>query len=183
MEEVFKVYDSRIETFENNLDKLKNDLYEKDTLIVTLEEKLKYIEEKLKLYEDEIKELSEKIKICENNDKVKGLEEVQINLVEEAEKYRCNKCDFKTYYKRGLNIHKRKMNKVYSCADCKNIFDTIKDAKVHSYTHYYTIFLVLIVKIFLILKEMQKYTHTPTILLRLMMIKTNAIIVIFKINV
>ena len=76
--------------------------------------------------------------ICENNDRVKGLEEVQINLVEEAEKYRCNKCDFKTYYKRGLNIHKRKMHKVYPCADCEDIFDDIRDAKVHSYTHYYT---------------------------------------------
>ena len=133
-----EVYDSRIETIENNLDQLQKDLSEKDTLIVTLEEKLMYLEEKLKLYEDKTKELSEKIIICENNDKVKGLEEIQINLVEEAEKYRCNKCDFKTYYKRGLNIHKRKMHKVYPCANCEDIFDTIRDAKVHSYTHYYT---------------------------------------------
>ena len=42
MEEVVKVFDSRIETFENNLDQLKKDLSEKDTLIVTLEEKLVY---------------------------------------------------------------------------------------------------------------------------------------------
>ena len=48
------------------------------------------------------------------------------------------------------------MHKVYPCADCEDIFDTERDAKVHSYTHYYT----------------ETYDD-----------KTNAIIVIFKINV
>ena len=73
------------------------------------------------------------------DDKVKDLEEKQTYLIEESsEKYKCNKCDFTTYYQKGLKIHKKKMHKVYSCSNCDEIFDTKRDFKVHSYTHSFT---------------------------------------------
>ena len=101
------------------------------------------IEEIVNLQGEKIKELTEKIRDCEKanvlDEKFKNLEEKQINLIEESNKnYRCNQCDFTTYYKKGLKIHKKKMHKVYTCADCDEIFDKIRDFKVHSYNHSYT---------------------------------------------
>ena len=105
----------------------------KDDSITKLEEKVKNLEIK-------IVELTEKIENCEKanvlDEKFKNLEEKQINLIEESnEKYKCNQCDFTTYYKKGLKIHKKKMHKVYTCTLCDEIFDKIRDFKVHSYNH------------------------------------------------
>ena len=95
---------------------------------------------------DKFEELYETVKKLESsetndvlNEKFKDKEEIQTNLISESVKYKCNKCDFTTYYKRGLNIHKKKMHKVYSCAYCEEIFETVRDFKVHTYTHSYTI--------------------------------------------
>ena len=89
------------------------------------------MEEKVKKFKTS--KTSEKL-----DNKIRDIEEIQINLIEESRTYKCNECEFETYYKRGLKIHKKKMHKVYSCADCEEIFDTVRDFKVHSYTHSYT---------------------------------------------
>ena len=101
------------------------------------------IEDIINLHEDKVKALTQKIEDCEKakvlDEKVKSLEEKQTNLIEEShERYKCNQCDFTTYYRKGLKIHKKKMHKVYTCADCDEIFDKMRDFKVHSYTHSYT---------------------------------------------
>ena len=60
-------------------------------------------------------------------------------MIEEAKtRYRCNQCEFSTYYQKGLQIHKRKMHQSYSCENCENIFETKRELKIHSYTHSFT---------------------------------------------
>ena len=72
--------------------------------------------------------------------KLKNLEEKQTNLIEESnKKYKCNKCDFTTYHKKGLKIHRKKMHNAYSCANCDEIFDSKRDFKAHSYTYFFTV--------------------------------------------
>ena len=67
-------------------------------------------------------------------EKVTSLEEKQINLIEEAKgKYRCNKCDFETYHKTGLKIHKKKKHGSKSCEACDEIFD-LKYTCIHTFT-------------------------------------------------
>ena len=137
--DVVKKIDSNHEKYDSNL----------KILIAKLEEKIKTFETKL----DEIsilhwKKIEELEKTIENSktsktsekldNKIKDIEEIQTNLIEESGNYKCNECDFETYYKRGLKIHKKKMHKVYSCGDCEEIFDTQRDFKVHSYTHSYS---------------------------------------------
>ena len=129
---------------------MKDCIAEKDLYISHLEEKVQVLETKidetLKVNKDILDELVEKVEILEKekpsnylDDKVKDLEEKQTYLIEESsEKYKCNKCDFTTYYQKGLKIHKKKMHKVYSCSNCDEIFDTKRDFKVHSYTHSFT---------------------------------------------
>ena len=147
--EIEKRIDSKIEVYERNLKTLKDCLAEKDAIILQLEEKMKSFETKMdemsKLHEKQIEELNEKIEKCEIlnpnkllDEKIKDIEEIQTNLIEESTSYKCNKCDFNTYFKRGLNIHKKRMHKVYPCTDCEEIFETVRDFKVHSYTHSYT---------------------------------------------
>ena len=82
----------------------------------------------------------EKVKSSSDlDDKIKDIEEKQTYLIEESSgKYKCNKCDFTTYYRNGLKIHKKKMHKVFSCTNCDEIFDTKRDFQVHSYTHSFT---------------------------------------------
>ena len=122
---------------------------EKDTVIAKLEEKINTFEKKIDeisiLHLKKIEELEETIEKCKTSktsekldNKIKDIEEIQTNLIEESGNYKCNECDFETYYKRGLKIHKKKMHKVYSCADCEEIFDTVRDFKGHSYTHFYS---------------------------------------------
>ena len=72
-------------------------------------------------------------------EKFEKLEETQSNLIEDARgKYKCNKCDFETYHKTGLKIHKKKKHQSKSCDKCDDIFDTARDLKIHAYTHSYT---------------------------------------------
>ena len=120
---------------------------EKDVNISQLEEKLKNLETKiektLKFHDEKINDLDNNFKSFEAasdlDDKVKNLEEKQTNLIEESNgKYKCNICDFTTYHKKGLNIHKKKKHKAYSCDECDTIFDSKRDFKVHSYTHSFT---------------------------------------------
>ena len=139
--------DSKIVKLENESRKLREILTEKDAAIESLEEKLGVLEKKL---EDVTSLLGEKIELLENKEnkcerekdldtKLKDLEEKQSNLIEESNgKYKCNHCDFTTYFKRGLTIHKKKMHKVFPCTKCDNIFDTKADWKIHEYTHSYT---------------------------------------------
>ena len=146
MEAAIQKVVSKVEILENDLKIIKNCLAEKDSKIAKLEEKILYFE--LKLNEmasltDKFEKLNDTVKSSETNDilndKIKDIEEIQTNLISESGKYDCNKCDFTTYYKRGLNIHKKKMHKVYSCTYCEEIFETVRDFKVHTYTHSYTI--------------------------------------------
>ena len=127
---------------------LKNCLAEKDLKIAKLEEKILCFELKLNdiaNFQEKFEELNVRVEKLENsktnnilNDKIKDIKKIQTNLISESGKYKCNKCDFTTYYKRGLNIHKKKMHKVYSCTYCEEIFETVKDFKVHTYNHSYT---------------------------------------------
>ena len=93
-------------------------------------EKINELEIKLKTFETDIQN---------NNEKVTDLEEKQNYLIEECkERYRCKQCDFTTYHKTGLKIHKKKMHKSYSCELCEEVFDTKRDLKIHTYKHSYT---------------------------------------------
>ena len=57
------------------------------------------------------------------DEKLKDLAEKQSFLIEEAkENYKCNQCDFTTYHKTGLKIHKKKMHESYSCELCDEIY-------------------------------------------------------------
>ena len=143
MEDMKRALELKVETCENDLRTLQTCLGQKDLLISKLEERLQYFEKTLKLHSDKINDLDEKLKPCEAvndlDNKVKNLEEKQTNLIEESNgKYKCNQCDFTTYHKKGLNIHRKKMHKAYSCNDCDDIFDTKRAFKVHSYTHSFT---------------------------------------------
>ena len=89
---------------------LKNCLAEKDLKIAKLEEKILCFELKL----NEIANFQERGIECKSgklensktnnllNDKIKDIEEIQTNLISESGKYKCNKCDFTTYYKGGF---------------------------------------------------------------------------------
>ena len=107
---------------------------------------IKHFEEQVLGLETKIDELVEKVRILEKvksssdlDDKIKDIEEKQTYLIEESSgKYKCNTCDFTTYYTNGLKIHKKKMHKVFSCTNCDKIFDTKRDFQVHSYTHSFT---------------------------------------------
>ena len=62
---------------------------------------------------DKFEELYETVKKLESsetnnvpNDKIKDIQKIQTNWISESVKYTCNKCDFTTYFKRGLNIHR-----------------------------------------------------------------------------
>ena len=118
---------------------LKKQVSVKDLEILKLEEKLKVGEEKIKILEEKINNLLEDDSSNGFGNKLKDLEEKQTNLIEDSkEKYKCNKCDFTTYYKKGLAIHRKKMHKVFSCTKCEEIFDTGREYKIHVYTHSYT---------------------------------------------
>ena len=125
--------DVKIVDFENNLELVKKSVKEKDSEILKLEERIKISEEKIKFLEEKI------TNILKDENKLKDLEEKQTNLIEESkENYKCNMCDFKTYYRKGLAIHKKKMHKVFTCVLCGEIFDTAREHKIHVYTHSYT---------------------------------------------
>ena len=94
--------------------------------VCILEEKIKFLEKIDNFLKDEL------------GSKIKDLEEKQTNLIEESTGYKCNKCDFKTYYRKGLAIHKKKMHKVFTCTICGEIFDIAREHKIHVYTHSYT---------------------------------------------
>ena len=142
MEAAMKKSDSKIEILESDLSILKNCLVEKDSKIAKLEEKMLYFELKLNDMANlpkKFEELNETVKRLESsetndtlNDKIKDKEEIQTNLISDSGNYECNKCDFTTYYKRGLNIHKEKMHKVFSCAYCEEIFETVRNSKVYT---------------------------------------------------
>ena len=71
---------------------------------------------------------------------MKDLEANQSNLIEDAKgKYKCDKCDFQTYHKTGLKIHKKKKHEAKSCEKCDETFDTARALKIHIYTYSYTI--------------------------------------------
>ena len=130
IEEKVKILDAKFET-------IKKCISEKDEVIENLKNKILILEEKLLELEKLLGQTKESIDL---DDKIKDIEEKQNNLIEDSrEKYKCNKCDFTTYFRKGLNIHKKKMHKVYSCVDCDELFDDLKDSKVHAYTHSFTI--------------------------------------------
>ena len=88
-----------------------------------------------KQQEQKVKDLENKLELFEKHiDKVKEIEEKQTSLIEEAKtRYRCNQCEFSTYYQKGLQVHKS-----YSCENCENIFETKRELKIHMYTHSFT---------------------------------------------
>ena len=143
-EEVLKTVDDKIDTFENNLLTLKKCIAEKDTFISNLEKKVVDLETKLadisKLHNEKIEELEKRFNVCDAkkdaiDNKVKDIEENQNNLIEESmEKYKCNLCEFTSFYRKGLKIHKKKMHKSYSCKECDKVYDTQRDLKTHIYT-------------------------------------------------
>ena len=148
--EVVETVDNKIETFENNLQTVKQCLEEKDSFINKLELRVAeletMVEDIVKTHGEKVKELENKMNNFETNaqknildDKVKDLAEKQSFLIEEAkENYKCNQCEFTTYYKKGLKIHKKKMHQSYSCELCEEIYDTKRDLKIHTYKHSYT---------------------------------------------
>ena len=148
MEGKFKMLDAKFETMETNYNILRQCISEKEEIIENLKDKIMIFEEKIheleNLHGAKIEHLEETMKQAKagNNvdEKIKVIEEKQMNIIEDSkEKYKCNKCDFSTYFRKGLNIHKKKMHKVYSCVDCDELFDDLRDSKVHSYTHFFTI--------------------------------------------
>ena len=107
-----------------------NKIHSQNDIIERLQTKLNDMEEENVEKSTLIEKLAEKVKL---------LEEKQFNLVEDARgKYICNKCDFETYHKTGLKIHKKKKHESKSCDKCDEIFDTARDLKIHNYTHSYT---------------------------------------------
>ena len=82
--------------------------------IKDFKEKLSYQNGVLESFGNKLKEMKEAVEEKDaliNNlvEKVKHLEERQECLIEEAkEKFSCNECDFKTYHKTGLKIHKKR---------------------------------------------------------------------------
>ena len=82
--------------FKNTVQLVQKSTIEKDIEILSLEERLKTSEEKVKF-------LEEKIDIFlkdELGSRIQYLEEKQTNLIEESTGYKCNMCEFKTYYKK-----------------------------------------------------------------------------------
>ena len=131
--------DVKIDEIANNLQLVKKSVIEKDIEISKLEERIKINEDKIRYLEEKINQILKDDASNEFGNKLKDLEEIQTNFIEESEeKYKCNKCDFKTYYKKGLAIHKKKMHKVFTCTKCGEIFDTGREHKIHFYTHSYT---------------------------------------------
>ena len=139
MKDAFENMDAKIVMFDNSLQLLKKCVTEKDTEIFELEKRLKAGEEKIKYLEEKINNLQKGDASDELGNKLKDIEEKQINLIEESEeKYKCSKCQFTTYYRKGLSIHKKKMHKVFICEKCGEIFDTGREHKIHVYAHSYT---------------------------------------------
>ena len=76
-----------------------------------------------KIHIEKLEELETRVNGCEldakkNNldNKIKDLEENQNHLIEESmEKYQCKMCEFTSFYRKGLKIHKKKMHKSFSC--------------------------------------------------------------------
>ena len=132
IEEAVKKLDAKMDAFEKCLN-------EKDNEILKLVERINFNEEKIKFLEEKINNLVKDDASTELDIKLKDLEEKQTNLIEESkEKYKCTKCEFTTYYKKGLAIHKKKMHKVFTCVLCGEIFDTAREHKIHVHTHSYT---------------------------------------------
>ena len=139
MVEAVEKMDAKIEGFENSIHFFQKSVSEKDVEIAKLEERIKMGEEKIKVLEEKINNLLRDDISNEFSNKLRDIEEKQTNLIEEYKgKHKCSKCDFTTYYKKGLTIHKTKMHKVFTCTKCGEIFDTGREYKVHVYTHSYT---------------------------------------------
>ena len=108
MNENHEKQSDELENFAKQLNKIEEKLVEKDILIINLQEKVQQLEEK------------------------------QLLLIEEGKKYHCNKCDFKTFHKTGLKIHKTKKHGFKTCELCEEIFYTVRKLKIHKYTHSFT---------------------------------------------
>ena len=118
---------------------LKECVAEKDLHIKHFEEQVQGLETKIDELVEKVRNLEKEKSSSDLDNKIKDIEEKQTYLIEESSgKYKCNSCDFTTYYRNGLKIHKKKMHKVFSCSNCDEIFDTKRDFKVHSYTHSFT---------------------------------------------
>ena len=134
-----KDIEEAVEKLDAKMDAFEKCVNEKDTEILKLVERIKFNEEKIKFLEEKINNFVKDNASSELDNKLKDLEEKQTNLIEESkENYKCTKCDFTTYYKKGLAIHKKKMHKVFTCTKCGEIFDTGREQKIHVYTHSYT---------------------------------------------
>ena len=59
------------------------------------------------------------------------------SLEKEKEIFKCSKCRFETIHKNGLKIHiKRKHVKASKTCDlCDELFETVRDMKIHKNTH------------------------------------------------
>jgi hypothetical protein len=149
-----------IENYRKENEEILSKLAEVDRSLKALEEKeretkaiienLKAVNEQSesqnKMYENLMKRFNEmEVKLAERDiqidnllEKVQNFEQSQTNLNEESGSYNCNKCDFKTYHKKGLKIHRRKKHGSTTCELCDNIFDSVRELKIHTYTHSFT---------------------------------------------
>ena len=68
-------------------------------------------------------------------DKVHNLEQTQTHLIEGSGQYNYNFCDFNTYHKKGLKIHRRTKHGSTTCELCDETFKSARELKIHTYTH------------------------------------------------
>ena len=113
--------DAKIETFESNLQKVKEGLAEKDSYIAKLEERLTELE---KFYEQIANSQEEKFKALEKH----------MNVIEKAHEkstryqLKCSKSDFMGSSENGLKVHiakkhtVRSENKSTACEMCNKSF-------------------------------------------------------------
>ena len=120
-----EIYLSKFETYEKQIS-------EKDIIIGTLQSNVKDLEIRL---------LAVEKKNIESEENVEKLEPASKPI----EKYDCDKCDFETNSKKGLNIHKKRKHTNYraqeypkSCDICEKTLKSAKEMQKHMRTHSFT---------------------------------------------
>ena len=118
--------ENKFAIFENNLEILKKAVFEKDSYIITLEDKLSKIVEENKEQEKKIEKLGQQVKVMSDSS------------LSAKSVFKCRNCDFETNSEKGLKQHTSKKHtksedkgRTVFCEYCKHAFNNNETLAVH----------------------------------------------------
>ena len=125
---------AELETYLKKCESLENKISEKDVIILTMQQNVRDLEIRMNAVE-------KKETVIETEEQI----EKEKADPKPDEKYKCDKCDFDTTSKKGLNIHKKRKHTNFrieefpkSCEICEKSIKSVIEMQKHIRTHSFT---------------------------------------------